>query len=705
MGIKPSIPDDGAVDSQIGTAYDVVKSVADNLPVLLGLANDFDNLEQDFVPKTRTVNGKDLSTNIVINYSDLGNIPATLTEYTNSIASATTGIFKKTAVGTWSFTSLVAADIPALDASKITSGTLPVSLGGTGRSDNKSSAWINPRTFTIGSTGKSVDGSAAVTWTLAEIGAQPVDATLTAMAGVTTAADRYIYFTNSDVAAVGTITTFGRSLIDDTDAAAARTTLGLGSAATQASTAFQTVDATLTAIAGLTTASDKGIYATGSDTFATYDLSAFGRNVSATANAAALNTLLGVRTKADEDLITEINSRAVLNLDFVQGIYKEHRGKYLYQVPMSEALDCNRNTAATSDLPSGIVTFDANEPRIVYNPVNGNRLGLLCEEQRTNLLLHSLYTGASGETAPTGWVIGFNTGVTTTAASPRYSGAIRATHTGNVQREFYEQSVLLAAATTYTLSVYFAAGTTANNDVIRIGSADGVWQLGGLAITAAGIYSITFTTTAGGAYSIRVGLGCSSGGTGTVIHETPQLEVGTAPTSYIPTTTAQVTRVADIVSRALTVTNVDAGSIFIEFDLTSFVKGGGLNTTIVKLNNFVNSGNRGFGLTLSQNIYSAYIRNPSSFISISTTVADSLIPTKALISFDNVALKILIAINGVTAELVLSSAIDISAFVSHLFIGGASNMAGTGIEHSKTVKRCTYIPRALTTAEAALITQ
>lgn len=62
---------------------------------------------------------------------------------------------------------------------------------------------------------------------------QPLDATLTAVAGVTTAADKFIYFTDVDTAAAATISTFGRSLIDDADAAAARTTLGLGTMATE----------------------------------------------------------------------------------------------------------------------------------------------------------------------------------------------------------------------------------------------------------------------------------------------------------------------------------------------------------------------------------------------------------------------------------------------------------------------------------------
>lgn len=59
-----------------------------------------------------------------------------------------------------------------------------------------------------------------------------LNASLTSLGGLSVVADRFAYSTGADTWALGTITTFGRSLIDDADAGTARTTLGLGSLAT-----------------------------------------------------------------------------------------------------------------------------------------------------------------------------------------------------------------------------------------------------------------------------------------------------------------------------------------------------------------------------------------------------------------------------------------------------------------------------------------
>jgi hypothetical protein len=159
-----------------------------------------------------------------------------------------------------------------------------------------------------------------------------------------------------------TCTAAGRALLDDADATAQRTTLGLGTIATQNSTSptlsgvtitsgtitgitdlaitdggtgastalnartnlgleigtdVQAYDAGLNSIAGLTTAADQSIYLTGADTYAAYNLTAFGRSLLDDADAAAGRTTLGLGSLATLNTITssEISDLTIVTAD------------------------------------------------------------------------------------------------------------------------------------------------------------------------------------------------------------------------------------------------------------------------------------------------------------------------------------------------------------------------------------------------------
>lgn len=160
---------------------------------------------------------------------------------------------------------------------------------------------------------------------------QPKDATLTALAGLTIAANSLTIGTGADAFSQTTfaantfparastgdlvakaITDFGLSLVDDADAATARTTLGL-----VIGTNVQAYDAELAALAGLTSAADKGIMFTGSGTAAVYTLTSFALTLLDDTTAVAVLTTLGLSANG-QSLVTAANyaaMRALLDLE------------------------------------------------------------------------------------------------------------------------------------------------------------------------------------------------------------------------------------------------------------------------------------------------------------------------------------------------------------------------------------------------------
>ncbi|WP_051000064.1 hypothetical protein [Sinorhizobium fredii] len=158
------------------------------------------------------------------------------------------------------------------------------------------------RPITAGGTG-ATSASAARTALGVVIGTdvQAYDADLAAIAALVSAANKLPYATGSATWALADFTAFGRSLVDDADATAGRTTLGLGTMATQAAGAVAITGGSVTGITDLAIA-DGG---TGAST--------------ASAARTNLGLVIGADVQAFDSGLAAIAGLAVTDGNFIVG--------------------------------------------------------------------------------------------------------------------------------------------------------------------------------------------------------------------------------------------------------------------------------------------------------------------------------------------------------------------------------------------------
>lgn len=268
-----------------------------------------------------------------------------------------------------------------------------------------------------------------------------------------------------------------------------------------------------------------------------------------------------------------------LDLDFLQQRYSVS----LVQKAFGDLITFSRASSATRINAAGVLeTVAAGVPRLDYDPVTLECKGLLIEEQRTNLLIYSKDVFSV-------WGLVGAGSAKTLAAPPQigqFTNGAAVASGGADWHRINRNGISLIAGTVYSFTVFCAAGTSGRLRVLFrnasgvesrlsgplggslsvISSAGAITLLNMVAVGGVFIVSGTFTPGESSAHEFAIGPDTATVG-GAVVFYGAQLEAGTFPTSYIPTTSAQVTRVADVASiNALSPWyNASEGTMFAEF--------------------------------------------------------------------------------------------------------------------------------------------
>lgn len=221
-----------------------------------------------------------------------------------------------------------------------------------------------------------------------------------------------------------------------------------------------------------------------------------------------------------------------------------------------------RGSSATYVDDTGLIrTAGTNQARFDHDPVTLDSLGLLIEESRTNLILQS-------ETLNTSWSLGnttisANTTATTAPDGTTNSDKIQEDNTNN-QHLVFQSIGTPSIGAVYTFSCFFKAAERTEISLTAHGEGFSVYNLSTGTVTQTGGHSnVTITpykngwyrcsttitkTNTNGTFYIVVwnGTNLYTGTTGSGVYAWgAQVELASFATSYIPTTSATVTRSAD----------------------------------------------------------------------------------------------------------------------------------------------------------------
>ena len=386
---------------------------------------------------------------------------------------------------------------------------------------------------------------------------------------------------------------------------------------------------------------------------------------------------------------------STLNLDFTGG-------------SLDPRVVLTRSAAtATYINSSGYVASAAvNEARFDYDPTTLAAKGLLIEGSATNYLLRSTTCTS------TGWNTGGTVTVTTSYATGPDGVSNSATrfqmnHSGGGTGRIYQDSGFTTKP--YTNSVWIKSNTGSNQTL-------NLWNTAGsgntFTITATPTWqrfeNVNTTGTSLAGYFYLENPSTNPAVVVDVLIYGAQLEAGTSASSYIPTTTAQVTRNPDLA--LMTSTNFSSwytggttGTFFVDFHggvrgITSTIR------TVISTNDQTTK-----HLHLQQASAAGVLKVADFGAAHSVSTANTITSgarTKGAFNFDGATTTVNLCLNGGTVA--TSSALAFSVAPTWLALGATSTDGSTLTDLTTvlngSIRQIKYYPTALTSAQLIAMT-
>jgi hypothetical protein len=374
------------------------------------------------------------------------------------------------------------------------------------------------------------------------------------------------------------------------------------------------------------------------------------------------------------------------------------------------------SSATYIDSAGTLQTAATDVPRFDHNPTTGESLGLLVEEARTNLLVRSEeFDNASWTVNPGSKTVTANTTVApngTLTADTVTADGISAAH-------FVDQTATLTAIS-YVYTVYAKAGT--NNFIqlrasATLGSRYANFDVStGATGTSANITSSSIEFVGNGWYRCSM-VFTSTAATGTlaIILVTSnsaasaevnslstsvnlwgaQLEAGAFPTSYIPTTSATVTRSADVAS----ITGENFSSWYRQDEGTVFAQFRPLSTATIGIAGFDDGTNNN-----RWRLGRASSGEAQQIVQVlAVNQATSIVGSLALNGLASIAATVRLNDCSITANglMPINDTSCTIPTVNKMIIGSAQAVTAAG----STIRRLTYWPQRLPNSALQAITQ